>query len=83
MITLKEAYNKILEQNPTLKVDSISDVGYCWVFGLVDKQTNEALDEPPLCVNKESGNVETYYLPDLKHFEELENAVEIDLKDIK
>lgn len=82
MITLKEAYKKIEEYEPYLKVVSILDVGYCWVFNRVDKKTGEELDESPVCVIKETGKVETYFLPDIKHFKELEKAIKIDLKSI-
>lgn len=75
MITLKEACNKILRNyGSEFVISSITDIGYGWVFSVMEKKTGLPLFEPPLIIHKSTGLLDSFFLPDKKHFAELEHG---------
>lgn len=75
MITLKEACDKILRNyGSDFVITNITDIGYGWVFGVAEKETGVPLIEPPFVVHKSTGVLDSFFLPDKKHFAELEHG---------
>lgn len=75
-MTIEEAIAVVEKANEGLKIGSILDIGKAFVFGLVG-QNGEELDIPPCSVDKETGELETFFPPD--HLDELAGAEIIEL----
>lgn len=61
-------------------IGHIFDVGHSFIVSSVDED-GEAFDSDPLAINKKTGEITAYFPPD--HWDELENAKEIDYTEIK
>lgn len=73
MITLKDACNRITRfYGAGFSISGITDVGYGWVFCIVDKNTGLPLLEPPSIIHKSTGTLDSFFLPDKEHFAQLE-----------
>ena len=75
MTTLKEACDKILRNyGSEFVITNITDIGYGWVFSVAEKNTGIPLIEPPSIIHKSTGALDSFFLPDKKHFAELEHG---------
>lgn len=80
MISLKKASETIRTHiGDDFVITSVSDLGDAFLFGYrLKKYPDEAITGAPgYTVDKKSGDVEEFYLPDEKNFERLAKAVEI------
>lgn len=71
MITIKNARKKAEEYASGMKLEKALDDGEYFIFSY-----DEEVDEPPVCVNKETGEVDDYFPPD--HMEAFLNAKEVE-----
>lgn len=80
MLSVEEAVKIFHEEYKGDYVGYICDVGHSFIITPVDEE-GEALDMDAIAINKTTGKTEAYFEPD--HWEELENAIEIDYTEIK
>ena len=79
MIDLNEAIKIFHNYIKGSIIGGVADVGHSFVFWESDEE-GEALDTAATAINKTTGNIEAYFEPD--HWDELDNAIEIDYTEI-
>ena len=73
-----EACKIVIDENGSVKINSIVDVGAAYVIGICGKN-GEEIGEPPISVNKRTGETDVFYLPDANNFKLIESGVSIDV----
>lgn len=68
----------VIAENGNVKINSIVDIGDAFVIGICGER-GEEIGEPPIYVDKRTGETEVFYLPDATNFARLESGVIIDI----
>ncbi len=77
MIDFNEAKSIYESRFPNKRMSTVLDLGHSWVVSAVDKTTEIELDESPVAINKETGEITVFFPP--QHREELRNATQVDI----
>lgn len=73
-----EACEIVLRENGNVKINSIVDIGTAYVVGICG-ENGEEIGEPPIFVNKRTGETDVFYLPETTNFKLLDSGTKLEV----